>query len=50
MQGSNYLVQTKKKAYMFLENADCLWKWESRYNTEPIQCITKFITNDRQYS
>ena len=50
MQSSQQLVQTNKKAYMLFKNADCLWKWESRHNTESSQCITKFSLNDRQYS
>ena len=32
------------------ETADCLLKWVTRHNAEPSQCITKFMTDDRQYS
>ena len=37
-------------AYKFSETVDCLWRWKARHNTKPSKCITKFITDDRQYS
>ena len=38
-----------KKTFRKSENADCLLKWETRHNAEPSQCITKFMTDDRQF-
>ena len=53
-----YLNNTKQStasselinAYKFSETVDCLWRWKARHNTEPSQYITKFITDDSQYS
>ena len=39
-----------KKTYKFSETVDYEWKWETRHNAESSQCITKFKTDDRQYS
>ena len=38
------------KTFRKSETAGCLLKWETRHNAEPSQCITKFTTDDRQYS
>ena len=39
-----------KNTYRKLETADCVLKWETRHNAESSQCITKFTTDERQYS
>ena len=49
MQISQQLVQNFK-TYRKSETAGCFWKLEIRHNAEPSQCITKFTTDDRQYS
>ena len=42
---SSKLFKTFRKS----ETAYCLLNWETRHNAEPSQCITKFMTNDRQF-
>ena len=49
MQISQQLVQNFIKTLSKSETADCLLKFKKN-NDEPSQCITKFTTNDRQYS
>ena len=36
----------KKKTYKKSEASDCLWKWETRHNTDSSQCTGKFATAD----
>ena len=39
-----------KKNLKKVRHLDCLWKWETRYNAEWSQWITKFMIDDKQYS
>ena len=42
--------ELKKKTFKKSQTEDWLLKWVTRHNAEPSQCITKFTTDDRQYS
>ena len=47
MESSQQLVENlKKKTCKKSEASDCLWKWETRHNTESSQCTGKFATAD----
>ena len=39
-----------EKTFRKSQTEDCLLKWVTRHNAEPSQCITKFTTDDKQYS
>ena len=46
MKSNQQLVENFEKNYKKSEASDCLWKWETRHNTESSQCTGNFTTAD----
>ena len=42
--------ELKKKNLQEIRYSGCKWKWEVIHNAESSQCITKFTTDNKQYS